>query len=221
MKQFLNNSNIAGTAMRSRLLMGVSVLGAAILLTACANTSNARYYTLTGPAASAITPAASTAPIFIELAPVAVPERLARPQMVLSKPAGQSAELELLEQYRWTSSFENEMRDALSAGITNRLGAVDVSKSGRSQGQAVWRIAVQLRQFDAIENTRVDAAFSWTARRSDTGSHAACQWAGSEAVGSGMDALAQGAQRITDRAAQMIAQHLAALASNPAAPCPR
>ncbi|ABR88488.1 Uncharacterized conserved protein [Janthinobacterium sp. Marseille] len=220
MKQLLNSAKTTGV-LRSRLLTGVCVLGTVVLLAACANTSNARYYTLTGPTASALTPPASATPLFIELAPVAVPERLARPQMVLSKPAGQSAELELLEQYRWTSSFENEMRDALSAGITNRLGAVDVSKSGRSQGQAVWRIAVQLRQFDAIENTRVDAAFSWTARRSDTGSNAVCQWAGSEAVGSGMDALAQGAQRITDRAAQMIAQHLATLATNPAAPCPR
>lgn len=204
----------------SRCLLSASVLAAVLLLTACGSTSNARYYTLSGPAAHAFA-TASTAPVFIELAPVAVPERLARPQMMLTKPGGQSAELELLEQYRWTSSFENEMRDALSAGITNRLGAVDVSKSGRSQGQAVWRVAVQLRQFDAIENTRVDAAFSWTARRSDTGANAACQWSGSEPVGAGMDALAQGAQRITDRAAQMIARHLAALAVDPASPCPR
>lgn len=211
MKQFLTPS---------RCLLSASILAAALLLTACGSTSNARYYTLSGPAANAFA-TTSTAPVFIELAPVAVPERLARPQMVLTKPGGQSAELELLEQYRWTSSFENEMRDALSAGITNRLGAVDVSKSGRSQGQAVWRIAVQLRQFDAIENTRVDAAFSWTARRSDTGAHAACQWSGSEPVGAGMDALAQGAQRVTDRAAQMIARHLAALAADPASPCPR
>ncbi|RQO35896.1 hypothetical protein DBR37_05925 [Herminiimonas sp. KBW02] len=211
MKQFLTPS---------RCLMSASVLAAALLLSACGSTSNARYYTLSGPAANAFA-TASTAPVFIELAPVAVPERLARPQMVLTKPGGQSAELELLEQYRWTSSFENEMRDALSAGITNRLGAVDVSKSGRSQGQTVWRVAVQLRQFDAIENTGVGAAFSWTARRSDTGANAACQWSGSEPVGAGMDALAQGAQRITDRAAQKIASHLAALATNPASPCPR
>jgi uncharacterized lipoprotein YmbA len=211
MKQFLTPS---------RCLLSASVLAAALLLTACGSTSNARYYTLSGPAAHAFA-TASAAPVFIELAPVAVPERLARPQMMLTKPGGQSAELELLEQYRWTSSFENEMRDALSAGITNRLGAVDVSKSGRSQGQTVWRVAVQLRQFDAIENTRVDAAFSWTARRSDTGANAACQWSGSEPVGAGMDALAQGAQRVTDRAAQMISRHLAALAVDPASPCPR
>lgn len=211
MKQFLKPSSS---------LAVMSVLATTLLLSACGSTSNARYYTLSGPAVHAFS-TTSTAPVFIELAPVAVPERLARPQMVLTKPGGQSAELELLEQYRWTSSFEIEMRDALSAGITNRLSAVDVSKSGRSQGQAVWRIAVQLRQFDAIENTRVDAAFSWTARRSDTGAHATCQWSGSEPVGAGMDALAQGAQRITDRAAQMIARHLAALTTDPASPCPR
>jgi uncharacterized lipoprotein YmbA len=203
-----------------RPLAVMSVLATTLLLSACGSTSNPRYYTLSGSVAQPFA-SASTAPLFIELVPVAVPERLARPQMVLTKPGGQSAELELLEQYRWTSSFENEIRDALSAGITNRLGAVDVSKSGRSQGQAVWRIAVQLRQFDAIENTRVDAAFSWTARRSDTGRNAACQWSGSEPVGTGIDALAQGAQRMTDRAAEKIASHLAALVADPASPCPR
>ncbi|MNR79890.1 hypothetical protein D3C72_106010 [compost metagenome] len=218
MKAFLNIA--AGTTLRPRLLTAGSALIAAMLLSACGSTPSARYYTLSAATPNTST-AAAAAPVFIELAPVAVPERLARPQMVLTKPGAQSAELELLEQHRWTSSFENEMRDALSAGITARAGAIDISKSGRNQGLAVWRIAVQLRQFDAIENSRVDASFGWTIRRSDDLRSAACLWSGSEAVGGGMDALAQGAQRITARAAQMIATHLAALAQDPASACPR
>lgn len=219
MKQVLTISQPVVRSVRMRTLMSGCGLALTVLLAACGSTSNARYYTLSGAPAAPLNTTATATPLFMELAPVAVPERLARPQIMLTKPGG--SELELLEQYRWTSSFENEMRDALSAGISNRVGAIDISKSGRQPGQAVWRIAVQLRQFDAIENTRVDASFSWTAKRTDTDRSAACLWNGSVAVGAGMDALTQGAQRVTDQAAQMIARHVAALATDPAAGCPR
>lgn len=134
--------------------------------------------------------------------------------MVVTQPGGRSAEVELLEQHRWTSSFENELRDALASGIASRIGAIDVTKGGRQPGQPAWRIAVQLRQFDAVENTRVDAALSWTLRRSDADRSAACQWSGSENVGNGIGALAQGAQRVTDQAANAIARHLMAVRDN-------
>jgi uncharacterized lipoprotein YmbA len=185
------------------------LLAAVVLASGCASPPN-RYYTLTTPpgASANIAPASETAPVFIELAPIALPERLARPQMVVTPDAGGSAAVQLLEQHRWTSSLENELRDALASGIASRLGAIDVSRGGRPQHQPAWRIAVQLRQFDAVENTRVDAAFSWTLRRSDADRSAACQWSGSEAVGNGIDALAQGAQRVTDQAANAIARHL-------------
>ena len=188
------------------------LLAAVILASGCASQPN-RYYTLTTPAGlSANTaPASEAAPVFIELAPIAVPERLARPQMVVTPTGGGSAVVQLLEQHRWTSSLENELRDALASGIVSRLGAIDVSRGGRPQHQPAWRIAVQLRQFDAVENTRVDAAFSWTLRRSDADRSAACQWSGSETVGNGIDALAQGAQRVTDQAANAIARHLTAV----------
>ena len=63
-------------------------------------------------------------------------------------------------------------------------------------GTPAWRIAVQLRQFDAVENDRVDAAFGWTVRRADRQRAAVCRWSASEPVGAGIDALAQGAQRV-------------------------
>ena len=131
----------------------------------------------------------------------------------------QGAEVALLEQHRWASSFENEMRDALAAGIAERLGGIDVTKGGRQPTQAVWRIAVQLRQFDAVENARVDIALSWTVRRSDADRGTACQWSGSEPVGNGIDALASGAQRLTGQAAAVIARHIGALRTDASAPC--
>ena len=193
-------------------------LAAAVLIAGCASAPD-RYYTLAAPGASSSAAPAAGTPVFIELAPVAVPERLARPQMVVHPAGGRSAEVSLLEQHRWSSSFENELRDALSSGIAARLGAIDVTKGGRQPSTPAWRIAVQVQQFDAVENTRVDAALSWTVRRSDADLSATCQWRTAEPVGNGIDALAQGAQRVASKASDAIARHVAQLQQNPGATC--
>ena len=190
----------------------------AALLAGCASKPD-NYYTLASPVAAADA-APSTlggaAPLYIELAPVAVPERFARPQMVVRQPNG-SVQVEVLEQHRWASSFENELRDALASGIAGRLGALDVTKGGRQTSQPVWRIAVQLQQFDAVDGGRVDAGFSWTLRRSDEARTLVCQLNLGEAVGSGMDAVARGAQRVTAAAAAAMARSVDAARANPSA----
>jgi uncharacterized lipoprotein YmbA len=191
-------------------------LAATVFVAGCASAPD-RYYTLAAPAAPSTAAPATNAQVFIELAPVAVPERLARPQMVVHQAGGQSAEVALLEQHRWSSSFENELRDALSSGVAARLGAIDVTKGGRQPGTPAWRIAVQVRQFDAVDGGRVDADFSWTLRRSDEARTVVCQVKLGEAVGGGMDAVAQGAQRVTAAAAAAMARSVSAAQANPAA----
>lgn len=198
--------------------LAAACLAVAVLVAGCASAPD-RYYTLAAPGGPSSAAPASGAPVFIELAPVAVPERLARPQLVVHQAGGQSAEVALLEQHRWSSSFENELRDALSSGIAMRLGAIDVTKGGRQPSTPAWRIAVQVRQFDAVENTRVDTALSWTVRRSDADLSATCQWRTSEPVGRGIDALALGAQRVAANASEAIARHIAQLQQNPGTPC--
>ncbi|OAK61235.1 hypothetical protein A3K87_22310 [Variovorax paradoxus] len=196
----------------------LAFLALAAVLAGCASKPD-NYYTLASPVA-ATDAAPSTlgggAPLYIELAPVAVPERLARPQMVVRQPNG-SVQVEVLEQHRWASSFENELRDALASGIAGRLGALDVTKGGRQTSQPVWRIAVQLQQFDAVDGGRVDAGFSWTLRRSDEARTLVCQLNLGEAVGSGMDAVARGAQRVTAAAAAAMARSVDAARANPSA----
>jgi uncharacterized lipoprotein YmbA len=197
----------------------LAVAAAALLaLAGCASKPD-NYYTLASPVAAAdAAPSTlgSAAPLYIELAPVAVPERFARPQMVVRQPGG-SVQVEVLEQHRWASSFENELRDALASGIAGRLGALDVTKGGRQTSQPVWRIAVQLQQFDAVDGGRVDAGFSWTLRRSDDARTVVCQLNVGEAVGGGMDAVAQGAQRVTAAAAAAMARSVSAARANPGA----
>lgn len=207
-----------------RLLRPGAVLGVAVaaawLAAGCAGTPE-RYYTLAAPAAaSAPTPAPAAAPqLAIELTPVAMPERLARPQMVVRR-RGDAAEVSVLEQQRWASSFEVELRDALGAGIASRLGAVDATRGG-PPAASLWRIDVQLRRFDAVQDTRIDAAFGWTVRRAEGERSAVCEWSASEPVGAGFESLAQGAQRVTAGVAAAVARHVAALQADPAAGCPR
>jgi len=204
----------------SSITKALAVLSAAALAAGCAGPKD-RYYTLA--AISEATAPASTlqsAPLFIEMAPVALPERLARPQMVVRKDAP-GAEVRVLEQHRWASSFENELRDALAAGVAGRTGAVDVTKGGRPASQPVWRIAVQVRQFDAVEDQRVDTAMTWTLRRVDRDAALSCSWSASEKAGAGIDALAVGAQRLARRAADAIGDQVLALQASASAACIR
>lgn len=208
-----------------RLLAPAAVLG---LLAACGGTPT-RYYTLaeSTPPATAQRSTADTAALAIEMAPVALPERLARPQLVVRRSGGMlplrdasEAEVDVLEQSRWSSSFEYELRDALAAGIAGRLSAFDATKAGRPRGIPVYRIAVQLRDFDAQPGTRVYSAFGWSIRRGDGDALLTCQMRLSEAVSGGVDGVAVGAQRITGRLADEIARNVGALAANQAANCP-
>ena len=112
------------------------------------------------------------------------------------------------------------MRDALGSGIARRLGAVDATKGGRPRGQPVTRIAVQLRQFDAVEGSRVEAGFSWTLRRTEESPAVGCQLSVSEPAGArGIDALARSAQRATARLADAIARSVSAMQSNAVNAC--
>jgi uncharacterized lipoprotein YmbA len=184
----------------------------ALVLAACATPPATRYYSL-APAVQA----APASTLQIEVPPIALPERLVRPQLVVRSATNP---FDVLDQHRWAAAFDSELHDALASGIAQQLGAIDVSTGGRLVGQPVYRIAVQLRQWDAAVDQQVQASFSWTLRRSDGARSLACQWSQSEPVGPGIAALAQGAQRLTQRAAQSMAASVKALEADAAATCP-
>ena len=180
-------------------------------LAGCASQPD-RFYTLSDPAAlgtaQAATAAQAAPTMAIEVLPVGVPERLARPQMVVRKSAA-SPEVQVLEQHRWSASFEKELRDALSSGIATRLGAIDASKTPAAAGLRPWRIAVQVARFDAVEGERVEGAFTWTLRRAGAAQQLDCRLQGSVAAGAGMGALAQASGELTARLAKSIADAIA------------
>lgn len=222
MKRLMKRNRAEAIARKALLRTGAVAL--TVLLAGCASTPD-RYYTLVAPAQTAAPAVAvSATPMYIELAPIALPERLARPQLLVRRQGTESsAQVDVLEQHRWTSSFENELRDALGSGIARRLGAIDVTKGGKPAGQPVWRIAVQVRQFDAVENSRVDADMVWTLKRSDMERVVTCFWSASEPAGSasGIDGIAQAAQRVTAKAAAGAARDVGALRAEASSACQR
>ncbi|MGE8367973.1 PqiC family protein [Cupriavidus sp.] len=145
---------------------------AAALLAGCAS-PDPRYYTLaqgpdaTVPAAGqAVTPAraAQAQPVWIEVAPVRVPERLNRPQLVV-RDGKDGGELKLLDLSRWSAPLPDELRDALSQQLQARLGAVDTYQQGLSEVEPVYRITTEVVRLDAEVGQRAGAVINWTVRR--------------------------------------------------------
>ncbi|AGW89067.1 hypothetical protein N234_03420 [Ralstonia pickettii DTP0602] len=148
-------------------LLAVALVAAAVA--GCAS-PEPRYYTLAqGPAAVATlppaTPAASTNTLWLEVAPVRVPERLNRPQLVVRDGAGGEASLRLLDLARWSSPLPDELRDALSQRLQATLGAVDTYQQGLSDVQPLYRITTEVLRLDADVGQRAGATINWTVRR--------------------------------------------------------
>jgi len=183
------------------------VLMATLALAACSSMPT-RFYTLAAaPAAASVAPLAAAAmPVFIEIPAVSVPERLARPQIVIRN---DETRIDILEQDRWSSPFNNELHDALASAIANRLGAVDVTRGGRPANAPVYRIMLELRQLDAVKGGKVDAQLAWTITRSDSASSGAssvCSLRVMEsAADSAVDGVVQAMQRVVARTSDAIA----------------
>ncbi|MGO4327425.1 membrane integrity-associated transporter subunit PqiC [Cupriavidus sp. 2TAF22] len=153
--------------MMTRKMMSAVLLAlplAAALLPGCAS-PDPRYYTLAQGAggADAAAPAAAAQPMWIEVAPVRVPERLNRPQLVVRD--GQDGELRLLDLSRWSAPLPDELRDALSQQLQARLGAVDTYQQGLSDVAPVYRITTEVVRLEASVGQRASATINWTVRR--------------------------------------------------------
>ncbi|NOV23003.1 membrane integrity-associated transporter subunit PqiC [Cupriavidus necator] len=142
---------------------------AAAVLAGCAS-PEPRYYTLAqGPGAMAA-PAPAAAPstdtLWLEVAPVRVPERLNRPQLVVRDGGnGSDASLRLLDLSRWSAPLPDELRDALSQRLQATLGAVDTYQQGLSDVQPLYRITTEVLRLDADLGQRAGATINWTVRR--------------------------------------------------------
>lgn len=150
--------------------MGVRMWALVALLVACGAvlggcaSPDPRYHTLAQDASVAATPGAVTPgqePVWIEVAPVRVPEGLNRTQVVVTDRGG----LQLLDLERWTAPLPDEMRDALSQRLQLMLGAVDTYQQGLSDVAPVFRITTDVVRLEAVLGQRASATLQWTVRR--------------------------------------------------------
>lgn len=205
------------------LTRGILGMIGALLAAGCASVPDTRFYTLSVPSRVPEMKDASdrsSVPIHIEVMPVNVPERFARPQLVVrSQGSGQEFQLFILEQDRWSSHFNKELRDAFATAIADQTGAVNEPRGTRKPDQPVYRIAIELSEFDAIVGDRVQARFNWGITRSTDGRGAVCYAVISEVVSGGIEGVVKGVQRAVSSAGAEVSKNLVELDSGRAATC--
>jgi uncharacterized lipoprotein YmbA len=203
----------------------ICVLLVAVFLTACASVGGkTKVYTLSVPSElweKDTHREHSLTPIFIDLLPVTVPERLARPQLVINV-KDQETQLLILEQSRWSSHFDYELHDAFAAAIGRKIGAqneIREIRGIRAPREPVYRIAIELSQFDATVGGRVNARFDWAITHSTQARSAACYSVISESAGDSIESLVKGIQHVVAAAAESISENLMQLNGGGAASC--
>lgn len=142
----------------------IGILSAVVFLSACSSSPVPNYYSLT----TQVSPLANSKVTVIEVLPVGLPDRINRAPIVIQDASGKS---QILDNERWTSTLAAELRDNLSAGLQQKLGAVDRYNSGMVGGKISYRVATDFSHFDIVSTTKtnrkVDVSVAWIVKRND------------------------------------------------------
>ncbi len=198
-----------------------TLLALPLLALAGCSSAPTQFYTLLPAPQPA--PAAAAAPYQIEVQPVDLPPQVVTPQLVVRTGGG---EMVPVDSRRWIAPLGDEVRDALSADLSQRLGVHDVyglpnGVAAAGQGPATWRISVKVQRFESSLGAyaRIDAL--WSLRRAgDSAAALTCGSSVAEAVQPGYAALVEGHQRALAELAGQIAAGLAAAQRGGGAACP-
>jgi uncharacterized protein len=208
-----------------KFLPGSVCLLAAMFLAGCASVGKkTTFYTLSVPSEVQATESYlghQAKPIFIDVMPVIVPERLARPQLVINI-KDKETQLLILEQARWSSHFHYELRDAFAAHIARKIGGqneIREIRGIRARREPIYRIAIRLSQFDATLGGRVNAKFDWTIAHSTQARSAASYSVVSATAGTDIESLVKGIGSVVAAAAERIAETLMEMNESGEATC--
>jgi uncharacterized protein len=187
--------------------------GAMFALAACSTPPDSRFYTLDGGAAAARTAAAAPASFYLEVAPVDMPPQVAKNQMVVQDGASQ---VRVLEYERWASLPADEVRRALSADLTQQLGAIDVYGTPYPDGASVYRVKVTVQRFESSPGRRALIDAVWSVRGVANQAVLTCRTVSEQPVDAGFDALVAGHRRAVDQLASDISAGLRTVSAVPA-----
>jgi len=123
---------------------------ALLLLSACGSPPRERFYTLDAPEP----PVAADGAPSISVGPVSIPELVDRPQLVVRVRAN---EVVLTEQERWAEPLRGAITRVVAANLATALGARVV---GQRNGDADYRVILDVQRFESGPDALIDAA--WT-----------------------------------------------------------
>jgi len=135
----------------------VSTITATLLLTACATTPGANFYTL-----GVVSPPASDvqSPLVLAIGPVDLPQYLDRPHIVTRLGGNR---LRVDEFNRWGGALEEDATRVLARQIGGRLGTRRIySYPSRVVADTDYRIALDIRTFDGALDGEVSLDVSWS-----------------------------------------------------------
>jgi uncharacterized lipoprotein YmbA len=195
------------------MIQTLRIAAAASLFVALAACSSAptHFHTLVPPS-TPLAPAA--APFAIDVQAVGVPPQVDQPALVLRQ--GASA-VTVLDGERWASPLGDEIRGALAADLSARLGTHDVHGLPRAKDSKVVRIQFDVRRFDSEVNGNATLEASWSVR--DEQAATTCASRVSEPAGGSYDSLVEAHQRALGKAADQVAAAVRAVAAGQAGTC--
>jgi uncharacterized lipoprotein YmbA len=177
-----------------------------------------RYYTLTAMPDKTLP--ASERTLLVDVRVVHVPSQLNRAElMVRSGPT----EVTLLENERWASPVNDEIKDALRLELQRRLGRV----TGLSPPLAKLTLDVDVQHLEAELGQYALLEASWSATLSATGQRSTsarvttCTFHADERIHAGYSGIVEGYQREVAALADAIVAVLTSPASGIDAPCQR
>jgi uncharacterized protein len=194
-----------------RTVGGVSAVGLVAALAACSSSPSSRFYTLGGN--DAATRTAAPASFYLEVSPVDMPPQVAKNQMVVQDG---SAQVRVLEDERWASLPADEVRRALSADLSQRLGAIDVYGTPHPEGVPVYRVKVNVQRFESSPGRRALIDAVWSVRGVNNQAVLTCRTLAEQPVDPGYDALVTGHRRAVDQLANEISAGVRTVSSVPA-----
>ncbi|WP_052319382.1 PqiC family protein [Burkholderia sp. A9] len=182
----------------------VLAVASALALSACASSPPSRFYTLAPSVRAAAASSVSSSAALIDVQSVSVPAEVDRNQLVVRV---SETQVEVLENERWASPLNDEIRTALSIAVTQQLSDFNARQPKQKGDAPVYRIAVHVQRFESWPDARVVIDAVWSIRPpGEVVGKLTCRSTVVEPVTAGYDALADGHRR----ALTTIAGHLAA-----------
>lgn len=149
---------------------------------------------------------APAAPYAVEVSPVAVPEQVDRPQIVITRGGGR---VDILEASRWSAPLKTELTSTISRDLTQRLGAMDVYGLPRADGLTVYRVSTSVQRFESVPGDQAALTAVWSVRRAPGDLVLTCRFAGTEPASGGVAEVVAAQRKLVDRLAEGIGRAIA------------